>query len=204
MQTMYRQESTARPRLPSAPAQTFNQAQDQKFICDEEVTEEMLEEPTQKTTMGRRIVSRGEYMWLQSQTVGVVLLGLGIGAALIVCSLIVGLLVPILVYYGVIAPLVEPGYGLCRWAVALGCILALGATITAFMCKLGDWLERTLDFKGTKNVVPIYDVDAIALPAAESLVRAASQPAQEQKNMLMRAAVQAHEQHEEQLLRAAE
>ena len=162
----------------------------------------------QEPKVGRRIVSRGEYMKVQVQRTGVALES---GFLLLTCF-VCGFLAFVSCISGVMnwASLSSQADGVIPYDPAtkiliLVCVvfaLVLGAACHRAHRMYENGLER---LSSMNTVVPLTRANTAALAANDSLVRASKEPAQAQEGVLLRAASgEAQAGREGQLLRAAQ
>jgi len=131
----------------------------------------------------KRIVSKGHYVKIQGQRVGITSAGCGL---LLLAALCFG----VAFFFIVIA--------IMGWW--WGAIWGFVAGVAALWC--GKWGFDSIRYAETIDPgIPLTRKVADTLPAEESLVRASSEPIQEQQAVLLRAAVDDQETPSEQLVR---
>ena len=144
--------------------------------------------------ISRRIVSKREYAAVQAKRGG-----------LTAAALILGIIYVVYVYAAV------------KYCIWLGLSLALGGTVTgivpgyfvalvlmplAFSCIR--WMQRSIRaIEFIQRVIPVTRANSRNLPLPDSLVRASTEPVQEQGSILLRAAASRDEKHMDQLLQAS-
>ncbi len=164
-------------------------------------------------TTGRRFVSKGEYVRLQTSRattsvygVGYAILGVLCGAATITLTLALA--------YHLCFPTRD--FLLSRYVVKIRGTDPFSELIgilffNSFLLVMFGWSTYELSTFGCDLLkkatcldpgVPFTRANTADLPAPESLVRASEEPMQVQEAVLLRATMEGQERHEEQLLRA--
>ena len=133
---------------------------------------------------GKRIVSKGEYVRLKGKRESIRLVG--------VCLLLLA---------GILGFLTVCTLGIMGFRLN-GCILALCLGIATYV--VGKWGLESLNASVKIDPgVPLTHVNVTDLPAPDTLVRASSEPTQEQQTVLLRAVAADQQTPSEQLVRAS-
>ena len=155
-----------------------------------------------ETKTGKRIVSRGEYVF--RKTLAIIL-----SVCLIVCGSSIALLLlslPVSQHMDRVrtAHLPPPVWSRERFYYTdLAMDGAFLLTPLLLCCAIGLWWGKRRTWKAVEAIQPIDAANTADLPAPDSLVRASSEPLQAQEGVLLRAAAHEQETPPEQLVRAA-
>ena len=135
----------------------------------------------------KRIVSKGQYLWVQSKRISLNVTGCGLVGLACLCVVVMGA--------GIVGLLIYD-----RWWQAVGFLL-LSWPFVYFLRKMG---YRSFQKAETIDpVIPLTHQTASTLSDEESLVRASEEPIQEQQAILLRAATDNQETSADQLVRPA-
>ena len=146
---------------------------------------------------GKHIVSKGEYVKVQMKRLLMLWGGgtywlFGTGCAVLCAALVCSVFTHRFPFHLEIYTMLQTLLYFLLLAVSL-----IGAVI------FWRWGRDTYSqAKQVPSVLPLTRANTADLPALDSLVRASSEPIQEQQSVLLRAATETQERHEEQLVRA--
>jgi hypothetical protein len=146
----------------------------------------------------KQIVSKAEYVAVMSKKASLSFSGtvfLCTSYFAILCGLALGLTLSIM---GVLVMTYSPLGGAIRIGIGLGLGFVIIRGGMFFSNRAEDILQKA---EGMNVGVPFTQANTAHLPASESLVRASSEPEEEQQSVLLRASIHSQQTPAEQLLR---
>ncbi len=139
--------------------------------------------------MGKRMVSRGEYLRIQATRIGLACLT-------VICGFM------LIEFGGDVVIFILDFFSGVRYTLHSNRAFYTVESSVVTFCFYKGMKTSFRKFAKIKPGIPLTRANAADMPASESLVRASEEPMQAQEAVLLRAAAEEQERHEEQLVRA--